>query len=297
MKLFITGADGQLGSEICRLSKHENFGTFLKEHDNITNTNFVQLDITNGEHVFETIKKIKPDWIIHCAAITDVDFCEEHEDIAKSVNVGGTKNLINASKFIRASFLYVSTDFVFDGKNGMYKETDQPNPLSIYGVTKLEGEKIVQELNNHIIARTSVIYSRYENNFVLWLLSKLKAKDNNITIVTDQINSPTLNTELAECILRLIEISARGIYHTAGDERINRFDFSQKIAKIFGLDNSLIKPIKTKQLKQKAIRPLDASLDTSKIKSLGIKFSNVENALKKLKLQIENQKVIRRCVV
>lgn len=288
MRIFVTGAEGQLGAEICRISKHDNFGTYLEKHGTLINTEYVQLDITKRELVFETIKKIEPEWVIHCAALTDVDLCEQQQDAAWSVNVNATKNITDASKAVGAKVLYVSTDYVFDGKKGMYKEYDQPNPLNYYGKTKLEGEKVIQSLNNSIIIRSSVMYSRDRHNFLLWVLDKLK--EGEIGIVTDQINSPTFNTELAECILELIKIDATGLYHTAGDERISRFDFGRKIAETFGFDNSLIKPIKTAQLNQKARRPVDASLDISKVKKLGIKFSNVENALKKLKEQMKQKR-------
>jgi len=287
MRIFVTGAEGQLGSEICRISEHENFGTYLEEHEALNNTTYVQLDITNRERVFETIKKLKPKWIIHCAALTNVDMCEVQRDATWSVNVEGTKNIADASRAIGAKVLYVSTDYIFDGKKGMYKEEDEPNPLNYYGKTKLEGEKIVQGLKDSIIIRSSVMFSRDKPNFLLWVLRKLK--EGEIGIVTDQINSPTLNTELAECILKLIEMDVTGVYHTAGDERISRFNFARKIAETFGFDKSMIKPIKTEQLNQIALRPVDASLDITKVKSLGIKFSDIKTALEKLKEQMEEK--------
>jgi len=285
MRIFVTGAEGQLGSEICRISKHDNFGTYLENYEALNNTTYVQLDITNRMLVFETIKKIKPEWIIHCAALTNVDLCEVQRDATWSVNVEGTRNIADASKAAGAKVLYVSTDYVFDGKKGMYKEDDKPNPLNYYGKTKLEGEKIVQSLKDSIVVRSSVMFSRDKPNFLLWVLNKLK--EGEIGIVTDQINSPTLNTELAECILKLIEMDVTGVYHTAGDERISRFDFARKIAEAFGFDKSMIKPIKTEQLNQIARRPVDASLDISKVKSLGINFSNIKAALEKLKEQMK----------
>lgn len=285
MRLFVTGVGGQLGSEICTLSKHENFGTYLKEHENLSNTEYIKLDVTKREKVFDTIKKIRPDWIIHCAAITDIDLCEEQNKVAWLVNVEGTKNIIDTSKIVGANVLYVSTDYIFDGRQGMYKENDKPNPLNYYGKTKLEGERIVQSLSRFIIVRSAVIYSRNKPNFVLWVLDKLKSGE--VSIVTDQTNSPTLSTDLADSILKLIEKDVTGVYHAAGDDRISRYDFAIKIAEAFDFDKRLIVPIKTVQLNQKALRPRDSSLDTSKIKSLGITFSNINDALKKLKRQME----------
>lgn len=285
MKILITGGSGQLGSEVCKLSSYDNYATYLKDYENIGSTKFIQLDISDRKGFLNIVEKIKPDWIVHCAAMTNVDLCEEQKDKAWLVNVDGAKNAVEASRLVKSNFIYISTDYVFDGKVGFYKEGDTPNPLSHYAKTKLAGEKLVENLDRNIIVRSSVIYSKKKGNFVSWILDSLK--NGKVRIVTDQINSPTLNTELAEAILKLIDIDTNGVYHAAGDERISRYDFSKKIAKVFHFDGNLVEPIKTEQLNQKAMRPIDSSLDTSKIKRLGIKFSNVSDALKKLKKQME----------
>lgn len=285
MKIFVTGSDGQLGSEICRVSTHKNYGSYLNDYENVRGTNFIQLDITDRRKFLDLAKKIKPDWIIHCAAMTNVDLCEEQKNMAWSVNVNGTKNAVEASRLAKSNFVYMSTDYVFDGKNGFYTEGDIPNPLNHYAKTKLAGERFVEGLDKYILIRSSVIYSKRKNNFISWVLDSLK--NGSVKAVIDQINSPTLNTELAECILKLINKDVNGLYHVAGDERISRHDFAKKIAKIFGFNEEAIEPIKTEQLNQKAMRPKDSSLDTSKIKKLGIKLSNVNDALKKLKKQME----------
>lgn len=285
MKILITGANGQLGSEICRVSTHENYGAYLGNYEDIEGTQFTKLDITDRDKFLEIAKKIRPDWIIHCAAMTNVDLCEVQRDAALAVNVDGTRNAIDASKAVGTDILYVSTDFIFDGKKGYYKEDDVPNPLNFYGDTKLAGERLVGELDKHLIIRPSVIYSKRKGNFFSWALESLK--NGEARVVTDQINSPTLNTELAECILELVCKGVNGVYNTVGDERISRYDFVKRVANVFNFDDSRIIPIRTNQLNQKAVRPADSSLDTTKIKGLGIKFSNVENALKKIKKQIE----------
>jgi dTDP-4-dehydrorhamnose reductase len=286
MKILITGGSGQLGSEVCRLSSYDTYGTYLKDYESIGGTKFTQLDITDRKGFLNVVRKIKPDWIVHCAAMTNVDLCEDERDNAWQINVNGTKNAVEASKLVESNLIYISTDYVFDGKKGFYKENDMPNPLSHYAKTKLAGEKLlVKNLDRYIIVRSSVIYSKRKGNFVSWILNSLK--NGKVRIVADQTNSPTLNTELSEAILKLIDVDANGVYHAASDERISRYDFAKKIARVFNLDESAIIPIKTEQLNQKAIRPMDSSLDTSKIKRLGIKFSNVSDALKKLKKQME----------
>lgn len=267
------------------MSSYENHGTYLNDHEDIRGTEFAQLDITDRKKFLDIAEKIKPDWIIHCAAMTNVDLCEVQQDLAWAVNVNGTKNAVNAAKAVRCNLVYVSTDYVFDGKKGFYKEDDTTNPINHYGKTKLAGEQLAKALAGHIIARSSVIYSRRKGNFVSWVLDSLKNRK--AKVVTDQINSPTLNTELAECILKLIDKDVKGVYHVVGDERISRYDFAKKIAKAFNFDEGMVEPIKSEQLDQKAPRPRDSSLDISKIKRLGIKISNVSGALKRLKEQME----------
>ena len=213
--------------------------------------------------------------------MTNVDSCETQKDIAWDVNVDGTKNIVRACGKSGASLVYISTDYVFDGKKGNYAETDVPNPLNHYARTKLAGEMLASTLDRHMILRSSVMFSSGGTNFVSWVRSALpKGK---VRIVTDQVNSPTLATEMAEAILKLVGLDATGIYHTAGAERISRYDFAKAIAKVFGLDASRISAARTSDLGQKAVRPADSSLKIAKVKKLGIAFSNAENALRKLK--------------
>jgi len=248
-------------------------GVFLKE----------RIDITKKE-IFTYIKKVNPDAVIHCAAFTNVDGCEIQKEKAWEVNVTGTENVAKACQNIGAKMIYVSTDFVFDGKKGMYKETDETNPINYYGKTKLEGEKRVQEIcKNYVIARTSVLYGWHERlNFVTWVIEQLKNK-NKINIVTDQYTSPTFADNLAEVLLEVAEKDIQGLYHVAGSERISRYDFALKIADRFDLDKSLITPILSKELNQKAERPKDSSLCVEKIKNkVDTKLLNIEEGLERM---------------
>ena len=281
MRMIVTGSSGQLGSEICRLSTHETYGTYLGDLPRAGRAKPMRMDITDAEAVNKVFASVKPDCVVHCAAMTSVDSCETDKDMAWEVNVDGTKNIVRACSKFGASLVYISTDYVFDGKKGNYVETDVPNPLNHYACTKLAGEMLARTLDKHMILRSSVMFSAGGNNFVSWVrdsLSKGQTK-----IVTDQINSPTLATEMAETVLRLVELDATGVYHTAGAERISRYDFAKAIAKVFGLDASRITAAKTAELGQKAVRPVDSSLKIAKVKKLGITFSNVEKALRKLK--------------
>jgi len=270
LRLFITGYKGLLGSKII---KYYNFRTYPKE----------RIDITKKE-IFTYIKKVNPDIVIHCAAFTNVDGCEIQKEKAWEVNVTGTGNVAQACHEIGAKMIYVSTDFVFDGKKGMYKETDKTNPMNYYGKTKLEGEKRVQEIcKNYVIARTSVLYGQHERlNFVTWVIEQLKNK-NKINIVTDQYASPTFADNLAEVLLEIAEKDTQGLYHVTGSERINRYDFALKIADRFDLDKNLITPIVSNELNQKAERPKDSSLCVEKIKNkVYTKLLNIDEGLERM---------------
>jgi dTDP-4-dehydrorhamnose reductase len=252
MTLMIIGHTGLLGSKILAKS---GFQTYPDR----------RIDVTTPE-IAQYIEKVAPDIVIHCAAFTNVDLCETQREKAWLTNVTGTENVVTACAAIHAKLVYISTDFVFDGTGRMYTEEDRPNPINYYGKTKLEGEKIVQEMDDYIIVRTSVLYGWHHHlNFVTWVLSQLQS-ENDIRIVTDQYTCPTLADNLAEVVLELCEKDVTGLYHITGTERISRYDFAKKIADSLGLDASLMTPIKSEDLAQKAPRPKDSSLSTQKIK-------------------------------
>jgi dTDP-4-dehydrorhamnose reductase len=254
MKLMITGHTGLLGSKILAQSGFQNYPER-------------RIDITTPE-IVHYIEKVAPDIVIHCAAFTNVDLCETQREKAWLINVTGTEHVVTACTTIHAKLVYISTDFVFDGTGTMYTEEDSPNPINHYGKTKLEGEKIVQEMDDYIIARTSVLYGWHHRlNFVTWVLNQLQNK-NHMRIVTDQYTCPTLADNLAEVVLELCEKDVRGLYHVTGTERISRYDFAKKIADTFGLDASFMTSILSEDLAQKAPRPKDSSLSTQKIKAI-----------------------------
>ena len=285
MKLLVTGVSGQVGSEVYNLSGHQNYGTYFVHKPKNQKDTFLKMDIRDRLKIFDIVKKIKPDWIVHCAAATNVDWCETDKDQAWEMNVGGTKNLVDASKEVNSKFLYISTDYVFDGSRGNYKETDKTNPINFYGKTKLEGELHVKNLENYLIMRTSHVVSPKSDKFV-WILEKLKS--GRVEIAYDMISSPTLASELAEAILKSIKKELNGVYHSAGNECISRYDFAKKVAKVFDYEESEIKPIKMQDLDFIAKRPQNSSLDISKILKEGINFSNVNDSLERLKTQINS---------
>lgn len=280
-KLLIIGT-GLLGSKLANISDFKTFGTYNKNPIKIKNCKLLKLDVVARDRTFKLIKQLNPDYIVHTAALTNVDYCETHKEEAYKINVEGTRNVVEASKEIGAKLIYISTDYVFDGEGGMYKEDDRTNPINYYGKSKLDGESVtVNTCDNYIIARISVLYGLNPKlNFVTWALQELK-DGNEIKIVNDQFNTPTLADNLAELILELIKNDATGIFHASGSERINRFDFVLKLAEVFDLKKKLIKPITSNELNWIAKRPKDSSLDVSKISEIAEPL-NVEESLKRM---------------
>jgi len=295
MRLLITGGSGLLGSKIASIAAQKGYKVYsgYNNHE-ATNGISIKLDICNKKEVIKAFEKVKPDAVVHSAALTNVDKCEEDKELAKKVNIEGTRNITNASEHQNAFLIHVSTDYIFSGEEGMYKETDKPNPINYYGITKLEAEKIVATSNlEYCITRPSVIYGSTpaagKINFVLWILNKLKNGEP-MRIITDQKVSPTLNTNLAEMILELIERRITGIYHLAGATPINRYKFATLIAETFQLDKTLISPADSREMKWLAKRPRNTSLNVEKArKTLSHKPLEIQQALNNLKKEIETK--------
>ncbi len=285
-RILVTGSSGLLGSKIIEQARrlYEVIPTYRTK---MSFPNSVKMDITQESDVQQAFSHLKPTIVIHTAAETNVDKCEVSKEHAWRVNAKGTKNIADMSRMVSAKIIYVSTDYVFDGEKGLYTEEDDPNPINYYGLTKLEGEKyIVETCKDYVIVRTSVLYGWHpsKSNFAKWVVKSLK-KNRRINVVNDHYNSPTLADNLAEAILEIIEKDLKGLYHTAGSERIDRFEFAVEVAKNFLLDSSLIQPVKMNDLKAwVAKRPRDSSLCVDKIqKRLRTKLLNVNDALRKMK--------------
>lgn len=296
MKFLVTGASGLLGSKVTNLALikkgYKVCAGYLTHYPSAGLP--VKLDVSDEEMVFKIIMKVRPDVIIHCAALTNVDKCETEKDLAMRINADGTKFIANASKQINAYLVYISTDYVFNGSKGMYREDGKPNPINFYGYSKLLGERAVEEVlegGEYLIARASVIYGSKpasgKINFALWLLDKLK-KDQEIKVLADQYVSPTLNTNLAEMLLEACERRLTGVYHMSGATRVSRYEFAVRLAETFDLNKDLVKEAKMKDMNWVATRPKDSSLDVSKVrKVLKVKPMNLSEALIVLKRELE----------
>ena len=294
MKLLITGASGLYGSKLAQIAQLKNYEVYSSDIERLSvYGNFIKLDISGKTQVDEAFKTIKPDVVVHAATLTDVDKCELNKELAWKVNVEGTKNIVEAAKATGSFLFYVSTDYIFDGETGNYKETEAPNPINHYGVTNLKAEEIVKTQKEYFIARPSVMYGSTpaagKVNFALWIIETLR-KGEHVKIVTDQWNTPTLNTNLAEMTLEAIERKLTGIYHLSGATRLSRFEFAQQIANVFNLDKSLIDKILSSQFTLSAKRPKDSSLDTSKAQqTLQHKPLEMHMALKQLKFELSQK--------
>lgn len=291
MKLLITGASGLYGSKLAQMALAQNIEVYSSDIQGLSvYGSFVKLDISGKEQVEAAFKAIKPDVVVHAASLTDVDKCETNKELAWKVNVEGTKNIADSAKTAGSFLIYISTDYIFSGEKGSYKETDKPDPINYYGLTKLKAEEIVRAQKEYFIARPSVIYGSTpaagKVNFALWLIETLQ-KGERVKIVTDQWNTPTLNTNLAEMTLEVIEHRLTGIYHMCGATRVSRLEFSEQIADVFDLNKGLIDKVSSSQFTWPAKRPMDSSLDTSKAqKILQKKPLEMSTALNRLKMEL-----------
>ena len=291
-RIAITGSSGLLGNEVAKLAKRD-YEVISLHNTKTIYSDSVQLDITGTQRVLEFFSGLKPDVVIHTASQTNVDRCETEKENAWNINVVGTRNIAKACKRTRAKLIYISTDYVFDGEKGNYREQDTPNPINYYGTTKLEGEKqVAQYCQNYAILRTSVLYGwhPWKQNFATWTISQLR-QNKQIAVVEDHYNTPTLASNLAEMAMEFIEKDLQGLYHSSGSERISRFAFAQQIAKTFELNPQLIKPIKMSQLTAWiAKRPRDSSLNTEKIeKQLRTKPLSIMSGVAMMKKEEEEK--------
>lgn len=278
MKVFVTGADGQLGCDVLNeLNKrgHEITASDIGEifsHPYL----YVPLDITDKETVIKVLKESSPDAVIHCAAYTAVDMAEEDADAAYSINAQGTSNIAEAVKDLDSKMLYVSTDYVFDGTGRLPWDPDciDYHPLNVYGRSKLEGEKAVSSLlNKYFIVRTSWVFGVNGSNFVKTMLKAAKTHDT-VRVVNDQTGTPTYTKDLAVLLSDMIETDRYGYYHATNSEEheggyISWYDFTREIYRQAGLDTKVI-PVSTEEYGLSvARRPLNSRLDKSKLKREG----------------------------
>lgn len=272
--ILVTGAKGMLGTDL---------SCFLRSNNApITEWDLPEQDITDVNQTIKGIKEIKPKAIIHLAAYTDVDGCEVAKSRAYAVNVQGTWAVLLGAKETKSKLVYLSTDYVFDGeKNRSYLETDRPNPINYYGLTKLKGEELIRTKlkNRYFIVRTSWLFGKFGKNFVTTIM-KLAQEQDTLRVVNDQRGSPTYTKDLAPCLFNLINSERYGIYHITNSGIVSWFEFARAILKEAGLKNQVV-PISSEESGRRALRPKFSGLENRNyVRIFGNPLRSWELALK-----------------
>lgn len=273
-KVVITGSNGLLGQTLVNLllktqDQYQVVG--LSRGENRSGRNdfeYHSIDITNQEELKNCLFQVKPDFIVNTAAMTNVDACEDQKEGCDQLNVEAVKYLAEISKKLEAHLVHISTDFIFDGIKGYYKETDQPNPLSYYGLSKLKSEEVLTNSSiDFTILRTILVYGKVNNlgrnNIVLWVKSMLE-NEKEVTIINDQFRMPTYVEDLAIACKLSIDKRAHGIFNISSNELLSIYEIAHEIARTFNLNGDFIKPISTETLNQKAARPPKTGFDLIK---------------------------------
>lgn len=297
-KVLIIGASGFLGNKLREVFSKE-FQVYGTYYSNPIK-DLIQLDIRDEVKVNGLIEEINPDIILLTAAITNVDLCEKDRDLAEAVNHKGVETIVKYSK--NRKLIYYSTDSVFDGEKGDYKEEDIPSPLNHYSKTKLLGEETVKTIKNHLILRTCMLYSDQAESpkFINWLIRSLR-EDKKVNVAVDLAATPTLIDDLAQATLALVKSDKEGIYHASGATALSCYEMAMKIVDVFKYDKSLIFQCKNEDLKREARRPKNSSLNISKLEKEGILMSGFEQGMRKIKESLkksgffDNYKTLTKC--
>ena len=298
-RILVTGSNGLLGQKITDLALLDpeiDLVASSKGSNRYPITSgyrYVDLDVCDANQLLTTITKIKPDTIIHTAAMTNVDACEDDRETCRKLNVDAVKSLATICKAQEIHLIHLSTDFIFDGASGPYTEDDEPNPLSYYGQSKLDAEQLIQASGcRAAILRTIIVYGIVNDmsrtNIVLWAKGALE-KGDPISVVNDQWRMPTLAEDLAACCLLAAKKDATGIYNASGKDLMNMVQLVQNVAEFWHLDKSLIKSISSESLNQKAKRPPKTGFILDKtIRELGYKPHSFMEGLSILDKQLKS---------
>jgi len=291
-KIMVTGASGLLGSKILRMFKSdfEMVGGFNLHPFELSGVETVFMDITNPSQTIETIIRHSPDLVIHSAAYRDIDHCQQHPGAAWKVNVDGTRNVFNGCNEVNAKMVLISTDMVFSHRpEGMYRITSELNPMNYYGKTKVEAEKLTMSNDRNAVARVSLLYGwhtlKLRSDFVRWVVESVK-NEKSVTLFQDQFRNVTFIDHVAEALIEIFKKSKNGIFHIAGNECIDRFEFGKKICKVFELNEQYIKPINSDDSEWVAERPKRCCMDISKtVSELDVEINDIETNLNIMKTQ------------
>lgn len=294
-KLLIFGSNGLLGQNLVKrfIDEFNIFAASLEADNYIPDLigQYDSLDFSNRSQTKELIERIKPDVIINAAAFTNVDACEDEREKCWAANVRAVENILESAGPYKPVLVHISTDYVFDGFDGPYRETDQPNPRGNYARSKRAAENIIQSGNlEYLIIRTQVLYGTGRNvrpNFVTWLIDQL-GSGKKARIVDDQIGNPSYAPDVSEAIFRLLAKKRYGLFHVSSPDSVSRYDFARLICQVFDLDEELIERTTSDQFVQKAPRPMNSSFVIDKLVNYtGWEPHKVHDALILLKKELE----------
>ena len=295
MKVLVTGGSGGIGSRFAAKLVREGHAVYYSYFNNnilIKGARGVKLDISDSDKVASAVKTANPDVVIHTAATQSADICETNHEIADGINVAGTQNVADACAEAGSRIIFISSCFVFDGRKEIYAESDKPNPVNYYGETKLCGERIIRESGcGHIIARSDQLYSWISEgqrmNTAARTVQNLR-KGEECREPTDWKNCPTFSDNCADVIWALLNKGKEGIFHVVGGDFLSRYEWACKVADVFGLDRSLIKPISSSEFNLPAKRP-NARLSNAKAqRDSGIELVGVEEGARTMR---ENENI------
>jgi dTDP-4-dehydrorhamnose reductase len=270
LKVLVTGSAGLVGQQVVKdlSNSHQVFSCYNESKPEYGDS--VKMDLKNHEMISSILTEKKPDIVIHLGAMTGVDLCEKEKTSASEINTKATEIIAKECSKLNSFLVYVSTDYVFDGNLGMYKEDDVTNPLGFYGKSKLEGEKVVQNFStNWCIARTSTPFGLHptKKSFPMWVIENLQ-KQKQIDVLIDQFTSPTYIPNLSRMLIEISERRVTGIIHTAGASKISRYQMASMVSDKLNLDSTLLKQISINKMTWVAQRPKDSSLDVSRAISI-----------------------------
>jgi dTDP-4-dehydrorhamnose reductase len=299
--IFIIGTGSLTGFKLSLKAKNHFsiYGCHNLRNPSLDHVNSIKIDLTNLTKLREHLQKIKPDIVINCSALNNVDYCENHKLEAKNLNFHIVSEISKITHSLGSKLVHLSTDSVFDGnKNISYTENDSPNPMNVYGETKLEGEKVVLNNPNNLVVRASVLYgwlpqylakletsSLKPQNFAQWLISTILSGQS-VKIIKDEISSPIIADDFANSILYLINNDLEGLFHSSPNNNISRYEFSVQMIKHLNLDSSLIHPTTINELGRKVNTGNNKSLNSLKLQKKGFKFMSMKESFELLKNQI-----------
>jgi dTDP-4-dehydrorhamnose reductase len=287
--ILVTGASGLLGGNLVVAALNRGLDIAVTYHRypiRFPGTRAFSMDATDPKQIESVIRSVRPDWIIHCAAATDVDWCEDHPREAQRINVDGPMRVAAAAGRASARFIFISTDAVFDGRTGGYREKDPAAPVNVYSSTKRAAESsVLADLPTSLIVRTNIYGWNLQpkQSLAEWILGGLEA-GNEVPGFSDVVFTPILATHLSEILLDMMDRSLEGLYHVVGSEALTKYEFARRVANVFGHPPQSIRPIPIADARLRAPRPRNTSLRTDKAEeALGRPMPSIDAGLRRFK--------------